>query len=129
MKTKNDLGATLVEVAVSILLAGIAFAAVAASLTTGLAALRASRETEIAVQAAQREMENLRELPIVGIASHSFAVSALNTNGTVVVSTESSATKDIRKKVTVNVSWTSQSRRNMNVNLVTYMTENGINRK
>lgn len=120
---------TLVEIAVSILLAGIAFTAIAASLTTGLAALRASRETEIAVQAAQREMENMRGQPIGAINSHSFAVSALNTNGTVVVAAESTATKDIRKKVTVNVSWASQSRRNMNVNLVTYMTENGINRK
>jgi type II secretory pathway pseudopilin PulG len=119
---------TLVEIVVSLLLAGIAFTAIAAALATGLAALRASRETEIAVQAAQQEMENMRNQPIGAISSHSFSVPALNTNGTVVVDTESTETNDVRKKVTTNVSWASQSR-DMNVNLVTYMTENGINRQ
>ncbi|MEJ2745727.1 MAG: prepilin-type N-terminal cleavage/methylation domain-containing protein [bacterium] len=137
MKTKNnprslseqwapERGMTLVEIVVSLLLAGIAFTAIASALTTGLATLRASRETEIAVQAAQQEMENMRNMPIGGIDSHSFSVPALKTNGTVVVDTESTATNDIQKKVTVNVSWTSKTR-DMNVNLVTYMTENGIN--
>jgi len=120
---------TLVEIMVSLLLAGITFAAVAAALSTGLRALRSSRETEVAVQAAQREMEYMRSTAFTGIQCHSFNVFQPNDNrGTVLVQQESSATGDGRKKVSVNVSWTSGGR-NMRVDLVTHMTENGINRK
>ena len=129
MKSDRRRGMTLVEIMVSLLLAGITFAAVAAALSTGLRALRSSRETEVAVQAAQREMEYMRNTSFTGIQCHSFNVFQPNDNrGTVLVQQESSATGDGRKKVSVNVSWTSGGR-NMRVDLVTHMTENGINRK
>jgi type II secretory pathway pseudopilin PulG len=125
---------TLVEIIVSILLAAITFATVAAGFTTGLAALRASRETEVALQEAQLEMEDIRNTPFTSINTHPFDRITKHPNlpaymnGAVVVNTESTASNDGRKKVTVNVSWTSR-RRDMNIKIVTYMTQNGINRK
>lgn len=134
MKSDRRRGMTLVEIMVSLLLAGITFAAVAAALSTGLRALRSSRETEVAVQAAQREMENIRSASFNSINSHPFDRVTIHPNlpaymnGAVVVNIESTAPGDGRKKVSVNVSWTSGGR-NMRVDLVTHMTENGINRK
>jgi len=120
---------TLVEIIVSLLLAGITFAAVAAAFSTGLAALRASRETELAIQAAQREMENMRNTTFTGILAHSFDVFHPNDNkGTVVVQTESTAPGDGLRKVSINVSWTSGAR-NRSIKLLSRMTEKGINRK
>jgi len=134
MKSDRRSGMTLVEIIVSLLLAGITFAAVAAAFTTGLAALRASRETETAVQAAQREMENIRNTAYNTILTHNFDRVTIHPNlpaymnGAVVVNTESTAAGDGRKKVSVNVSWISRGR-SMRVDLVTHMTEQGINRR
>ncbi len=133
-KSDRNRGIALVEIIVSLLLAGVAFASVAASLSTGLRALRSSRETEVAIQAAQREMEDIRNTSFSSITTHPFDTVTNHQNlpsymsGTVVVDTESSAPQDGRKKVSINVSWASGGR-NMRVDLVTHMTENGINRK
>jgi type II secretory pathway pseudopilin PulG len=129
MKSDHKSGMTLVEVIVSLLLAGITFASIAAAFSAGLAALRASRETEFAVQASQREMEKMRNTAFTGILGHSFDVFHPNDHkGTVVVQTESTAPGNGLKKVSINVSWTSGAR-SRSIQLLTRMTEKGINRK
>ena len=118
-------GFTLVEIMVSILILTVAFAGLALAFSSGLMAIKATRETSDAIQAAQQELEILRNTPFAGIQTHSFSVSPLDTNGTVVV--ESLGT-DI-KKVSVNIQWTSGSSKSMSKEFLTYITRDGINRQ
>ncbi len=125
MKTKHKRGLTLLEVMVSIAILTISFAAMAMAFSMGLMAIRATRETSIAMQAAQEEVENMRNTPFGGVDTHSFNVASLDTTGTVVVEVEDA---DL-KKVSVNVPWTSGASRNMSINLLTRITRNGIDRQ
>jgi prepilin-type N-terminal cleavage/methylation domain-containing protein len=127
MKIKNDLrhGMTLMEVIISILLVGLVLAGLATALTWSLSTIRASRESAAALQAAQQEIEKMRNSPFSTVATHSFPVPALGVNGSVVAQVEGTN----MSRVSVNVSWVSGSQRNMHVSLVTYMTKNGIGRR
>jgi prepilin-type N-terminal cleavage/methylation domain-containing protein len=129
MKMKNKLrrGMTLMEVIVSILLVGLVLAGLATALTWSLSTIRASRESSAALQAAQQEIEKMRNSPFATVAagSYSFPVPALSVNGNVVVEDEETD----MKKVSVDVSWVSGSQRNMHVTLATYITKDGIGRR
>ena len=125
MRTSREWGLTLVEVLVSILIVGAAAAALASAFSTGLMALRATRETTLVLNAAQQEIEKMRNSSFDTIATHSFSVPALNTNGSLV--RETAGTDLI--KVSVNVAWVSGGRRNMSISLVTYIAKGGINRR
>ncbi|MEJ2745944.1 MAG: hypothetical protein P8123_09725, partial [bacterium] len=97
----------------------------ATALTWSLSTIRASRESAAALQAAQQEIEKMRNSPFSTVATHSFPVPALGVNGSVVAQVEGTN----MSRVSVNVSWVSGSQRNMHVSLVTYMTKNGIGRR
>lgn len=122
MKQRAKVGFTLVEVVISVILLGIAFASLAAGFSSGLMSIRAARETSTALQAAQREIETMRDSPFGAIQSHTFSVPALNTTGSVVVESEQT---DL-KKVSVNVAWVCGGRRNMSISLLTRICQDGI---
>lgn len=125
MYAKRRGGFTLVEILISILIAGTALAGLALAFSAGLAAVKATRETYTAIQAAQQDIENMRNTPFDGIQTHSFSIPPLMTDGTAVV--ESLATD--MKKVSINISWVSGSGRDMNKDFLTIITRDGINRK
>ena len=124
-KIEKSAGFTLVEIVFAILIAGTAFAGLALAFSTGMASIKATRETSIAIQAAQQEIENMRNTPFNAIQTHSFSVPPLETDGTVVAE---SLEADM-KKVSINISWISGSGRGMSKDLLTVITRNGINRQ
>ena len=124
-KTEKSSGFTLIEIVFSILIAGTALAGLALAFSTGLASIKATRETSIAIQAAQQEIENIRNTPFDAIQTHGFSVPPLETDGTVVAE---SLEADM-KKVSINISWISGSGRGMSKDLLTFITRNGINRQ
>ena len=128
MKDKRVRGFTLVELLVAVIIFMMTSTALVMAFSTGLMAIRAARESSTAVQAAQQEIEDMRNTPFNSIATHGFPVPPLNTSGTVVIEPLEGENSDM-KKATVNVSWTSGSIRDMSVNLVTIFTKDGINRK
>jgi len=127
MKTNLKHGMTLMEVIIAILLAGLVLVGLATALTWSLSTIRASRESAAALQAAQQEIEKMRNSPFAAVATHSFPVPALAVEGAVVVEAGEAYTD--MKKVSVNVSWVSGSQRNMHVSLATYITKDGIGRR
>jgi len=127
IKTNFRHGMTLMEVIISILLAGLVLVGLATALTWSLSTIRASRESAAALQAAQQEIEKMRNSPFAAVATHSFSVPELAVNGAVVVEAEEEYPD--MKKVSINVSWVSGSQRNMHVSLATYITKDGIGRR
>jgi hypothetical protein len=105
----------------------LVLAGLATALTWSLSTIRASRESAAALQAAQQEVEKMRNSPFAAVETHSFSVPELAVNGAVVVETDAEYTD--MKKVSVNVSWISGSQRNMHVSLATYITKDGIGRR
>jgi len=129
-KLNSTSGMTLVEVIISILLAGIAFGSIAIAFTTGLSGIRAMREYSFALQKSQERMETLRNSVfnylIVGDNVFSivdFPAQGITTDGVYKIE---SITTDL-KKVSTRVTWVSTTGRTMQVNLVTYMARDGIN--
>lgn len=120
-------GMTLMEVIVSILLVAMVLAGVATAVSWSLSTIRAARESSAALHALQQEIEQARNSNFSTIVSHSFAVPALGAgvNGSMAVE----ATNTVMKKVSAQVSWLSNGRRDMSVSLVTYITKDGIDQR
>jgi prepilin-type N-terminal cleavage/methylation domain-containing protein len=127
IKTNFRRGMTLMEVIISILLAGLVLTGLATALTWSLSTIRASRESAAALQAAQQEIEQMRNSPFDAVDTHTFPVPELDVEGSVVVETGGEYTD--MKKVSVKITWVSGSQRNMHVNLATYITKDGIGRR
>jgi type II secretory pathway pseudopilin PulG len=125
MKDTRVRGFTIVELLVAVIIFVMTITALVMAFSTGLMAIRAARETSTAVQVAQQEIEDMRNTPFNGIATHGFPVPSLNTSGTVVIEPLEGEDSNM-KKASVNVSWTSGSVRDMIVNLVTIITKDGI---
>ena len=125
MDIKHKGGFTLLEIVFSILIAGTALAGLALAFSTGLASIKATRETSIAIQAAQQEIENIRNTPFDAIQTHGFSVPPLDTDDTVVAE----LLETDMKKVSINISWTSGFGRGMSKDLLTVITRDGINRQ
>jgi type II secretory pathway pseudopilin PulG len=118
---------TLMEVIISILLVAMVLAGVATAVTWSLSTIRAARESSAALQAVQQEMERMRNSNFSTILDHAFAVPALGAgvNGSVAVQSENI----VMKRVSAQVSWVSNGRRDMSVSLVSYITKDGIDQR
>jgi type II secretory pathway pseudopilin PulG len=132
-------GMTLMEVVISILLVAMVLAGVATAVTWSMSTIRAARESSAALQAAQQEMERMRNSNFGTIASHTFPVPVLrNQDGSAVNGSVAVDSQNTRmKKVSVQVSWVSAPLarkvipvdRTMRVSLVTYITKDGIDQR
>ncbi|MDP8248003.1 MAG: type II secretion system protein [Candidatus Tritonobacter lacicola] len=125
MNDKHKGGFTLIEIVFSILIAGTAFAGLALAFSTGMASIKATRETSIAIHAAQQEIENMRNTSFDAIQTHGFSIPPLDTDGAVVAE----LLEADMKKVSINIPWTSGSGRVMSKDFLTVITRNGINRQ
>lgn len=130
MRAVRRCGMTLMEVVIAILLVAVAFGGLATAVTWSIHTIRSSRESAAALQAAQQEIERMRNASFASIAPHSFAVPSLrNRDGTAVSGSFAvHAEAATMKKVTAYVGWVSNAGRPMHVSLSTYITKEGIGR-
>ena len=106
-------GMTLMEVLIAIVLVAVAFGGLATAVTWSIQTIRASRESAAALQAAQQEIERMRNASFASVAPHTFAVPSLrNRDGTAVRVSHAGPPPG----------------RPMHVSLATYITKEGIGR-
>ena len=129
-KSKEE-GFTLVEVLVTIVVVAVALMALLSVFIYGFNLLSRMKQTAIATQCAQEELENIRNLTfdeIIALGA-SFTNDSLTflENSSGVRTIEDSVGEDI-KKLTISVFWTYRGQ-NMRKDIVTYITREGINKK
>ena len=126
-------GFTLIEVLSATLILTVALLGVASSFSRGSVFISEIRERYVATQAAQEEIELIRDMSFnnilaLGSSFTAAGFSSLNTpTGTVIVD-DPYSDSNIRR-VTVTVDWISSRGRNLSRNLVTLVTREGINRQ
>jgi len=129
-KSKEE-GFTLVEVLVTIVVVAVALMALLSVFIYGFNLLSRMKQTAIATQCAQEELENIRNLTFDEIialgASFTNDSLTLLENSSGVRTIEDSVGEDI-KKLTISVFWTYRGQ-NMRKDIVTYITREGINKK
>ena len=131
-KPKNkEEGFTLVEVLVTIVVVAVALMALLSVFIYGFNLLSRMKQTAIATQCAQEELENIRNLTFDEI----IALGASFTNDSLPLLESSSGVRTIEdsvgvdiKKLTISVFWTYRGQ-NMRKDIVTYITREGINKK
>jgi Tfp pilus assembly protein PilV len=129
MSHSSESGFTLVEALLSILILGISLINIAMVFSDGIVFISKMKEISIATQDAQAEMEKIRDMNFSSIASHTFTPAGLtNPTGTVTVSSAPGADSNM-KSVTVKVTWTSYLGTTVKRSLVTFVTNEGIDRK
>jgi len=132
LKRKNkEEGFTLVEILVTIVVVAVALMALLSVFIYGFNLLSRMKQTAIATQCAQEELENTRNLTyeeILALGS-SFTNDSLTLleNSSGVRTIEDSVGPDI-KKLTISVFWIYRGQ-NMRKDIVTYITREGINKK
>lgn len=132
LKRKNkEQGFTLVEVLVTIVVVAVALMALLSVFIYGFNLLSRMKQTAIATQCAQEELENIRNLTYEEILAlgPSFTNDSLTLldNSTGIRTIEDSVGPDI-KKLTISVFWIYRGQ-NMRKDIVTYITREGINKK
>lgn len=132
LKRKNkEKGFTLVEVLVTIVVVAVALMALLSVFIYGFNLLSRMKQTAVATQCAQEELENIRNLTYDEILAlgPSFTNDSLTLleNNSGVRTIEDSVGPDI-KKLTISVFWTYRGQ-NMRKDIVTYITREGINKK
>jgi prepilin-type N-terminal cleavage/methylation domain-containing protein len=132
LKSKNkEEGFTLVEVLVTIVVVAVALMALLSVFIYGFNLLSRMKQTAIATQCAQEELENIRNLTFDEISAlgPSFTNDSLTLleNSSGVRTIEDSVGEDI-KKLTISVFWTYRGQ-SMRKDIVTYITREGINKK
>jgi prepilin-type N-terminal cleavage/methylation domain-containing protein len=132
LKRKNkEKGFTLVEILVTIVVVAVALMALLSVFIYGFNLLSRMKQTAIATQCAQEELENIRNLTYDEILAlgPSFTNDSLTLleNSSGVRTVEDSVGEDI-KKLTISVFWTYRGQ-NMRKDIVTYITREGINKK
>ncbi len=129
-KSKEE-GFTLVEILVTIVVVAVALMALLSVFIYGFNLLSRMKQTAIATQCAQEELENIRNLTFDEILAlgPSFTNDSLTLleNSSGVRTVEDSVGEDI-KKLTISVFWTYRGQ-NMRKDIVTYITREGINKK
>lgn len=131
-KRKNrEEGFTLIEVLITILILTVVLIAILSTFLYGFNLLARMKQTVIATQCAQEELEHIRNLTFDEIlaleSSYTHENLSLLQNGTGIITLEDSMGNDI-KKLTVSVLWTYRSTQ-MQKDIVTYITREGINKK
>jgi prepilin-type N-terminal cleavage/methylation domain-containing protein len=132
LKRKNkEKGFTLVEILITIVVVAVALMALLSVFIYGFNLLSRMKQTAIATQCAQEELENIRNLTYDEILAlgPSFTNDSLTLleNSSGVRTVEDSVGEDI-KKLTISVFWTYRGQ-NMRKDIVTYITREGINKK
>jgi prepilin-type N-terminal cleavage/methylation domain-containing protein len=130
-RKRKEEGFTLVEVLVTIVVVAVALMALLSVFIYGFNLLSRMKQTAIATQCAQEELENIRNLTFDEIialgASFTNDSLTLLENSSGVRTIEDSVGEDI-KKLTISVFWTYRGQ-NMRKDIVTYITREGINKK
>jgi prepilin-type N-terminal cleavage/methylation domain-containing protein len=130
---RNNNGFTLLEIMFAVLIVGIALVGIALAFSRSSIFITEIRQTSVATQAAQEEIEIIRDMDFdnilaLGSSFTAAGFSSLNNPiGTLTVDNPY-GTADMRR-VTVTVTWTSPEGRTLSRSLVTLVTRDGINRQ
>lgn len=130
-KKKNE-GFTLIEVLITMVILGVVLMSLITCFIYGFNVLTRTRQTALAAQCVQRELEAIRNIPFNQLSTlgtswtHENLAKLENGQGALTVQ-DSGLGGDI-KKLTVRVIWTYRGR-NMQDEIVTYVTRDGINKK
>jgi len=131
-RKKKDEGFTLIEVLVTLLILGMVAMALISCFIYVFNVLARTRQTALAAQCVQRELEAIRNMPFNQLLTlgtswtHENLAKLENGQGALTVQ-DSGLGEDI-KKLTVRVTWTYRGR-NMRDEIVTYVTREGINKR
>jgi type II secretory pathway pseudopilin PulG len=130
-RKKREEGLTYIEVLVTMVIFGVALIALLSCFLHGFNVLSRMRQTAIATQSIQKELELIRNMSFNDILTldSSFTNESLSLleSSSGAVNIEDSLGDDI-KKLTVSVFWSYQGKQ-MRKDVVTYITRKGINRK
>ena len=130
-RKKREEGLTYIEVLVTMVIFGVALIALLSCFLHGFNVLSRMRQTAIATQSIQKELELIRNMSFNDILTldSSFTNESLSLleSSSGAVNIEDSLGDDI-KKLTVSVLWSYQGKQ-MRKDVVTYITRKGINRK
>jgi type II secretory pathway pseudopilin PulG len=130
-RKKREEGLTYIEVLVTMVIFGVALIALLSCFLHGFNVLSRMRQTAIATQSIQKELEFIRNMSFNDILTldSSFTNESLSLleSSSGAANIEDSLGDDI-KKLTVSVFWSYQGKQ-MRKDVVTYITRKGINRK
>ncbi len=130
-RKKREEGLTYIEVLVTMVILGVVLIALLSCFLHGFNVLSRMRQTAIATQSIQEELELIRNMSFNDILTldSSFTNESLSLleDGTGAVNVEDSLGDDI-KKLTVSVFWSYRDMQ-MRKDVVTFITRKGINRK
>lgn len=130
-RKKREEGLTYIEVLVTMVIFSVALIALLSCFLHGFNVISRMRRTAIATQSIQKELELIRNMPFNDILTldSSFTNESLSLleSSSGAVNIEDSLGDDI-KKLTVSVFWSYRGKQ-MQKDVVTYITRKGINRK
>lgn len=130
-RKKREEGLTYIEVLVTMVIFSVALIALLSCFLHGFNVLSRMRQTAIATQSIQKELELIRNMSFNDILTldSSFTNESLSLleSSSGAVNIEDSLGDDI-KKLTVSVFWSYQGKQ-IQKDVVTYITRKGINRK
>jgi len=130
-RKKREEGLTYIEVLVTMVILSVVLIALLSCFLHGFNVLSRMRQTAIATQSIQEELELIRNMSFNDILTldSSFTNESLSLleDGTGAVNVEGSLGDDI-KKLTISVFWSYRDKQ-MRKDVVTYITKKGINRK
>jgi type II secretory pathway pseudopilin PulG len=130
-RKKREEGLTYIEVLVTMVILGVVLIALLSCFLHGFNVFSRMRQTAIATQSIQEELELIRNMSFNDILTldSSFTNESLSLleDNSGVISLEDSLGDDI-KKLTISALWSHHGRQ-MRKEVVTYITRKGINRK
>lgn len=130
-RKKREEGLTYIEVLVTMVILGVVLIALLSCFLHGFNVISRMRQTAIATQSIQEELELIRNMSFNDILTldSSFTNESLSflEDSSGAVNIEDSLGDDI-KKLTVSVFWSYRGRQ-LRKDVVTYITRKGINRK
>jgi len=130
-RKKREEGLTYIEVLVTMVILGVVLIALLSCFLHGFNVISRMRQTAIATQSIQEELELIRNMPFNNILSldSSFENESLSLleDSSGILSLEDSGGNDI-KKLTVSVIWSYKGRQ-MRRDIVTFVTRKGINKR
>ena len=130
-RKKREEGFTLIEVLITIVIITGILISLLGCFIYGLNSISRMKQTAIATQCVQEQLELIRNMSFDDILSlgSSFSSESLTSmqNSSGIIAVEDSIGSDI-KKLTVSVLWTYRGQQ-MRKDIVTYLTRDGINKK